>query len=195
VFEEVGAFLRAEGAQDFADGRANGFDGSCAGFSQVVFEFGEQLLDRVQVRGVFRQKDEMGAGLADRGPYRFAFVAAEIVHDDDISEPQGGNENFLDIEEEPLTIDRTVDQPGRLDAIVAECGEERHCVPVAVRRCRFEPLSQGAPAAQWRHVGLCPGLIDKNEPGRINASLIAYPLRAPSSHVGTILFFGQKCFF
>jgi len=195
VFEEVGAFLRAEGAQDFANGRANGFDGSCAGFSQVVFEFGEQLLDRVQVRRVFRQKDEMCAGLADGGPYSLSFVAAEIVHDDDVSGPHGGDENFLDIKEETLTIDRTIDQPGRLDAIVAERGEERHCVPMAVGRFRFEPLSYRAPAAQWRHIGLCPGLIDEDEPGRINAPLIACPLRAPSSHVGTILFFGQKCFF
>jgi hypothetical protein len=60
------AFLWRKGSEDFADGCADGFDGSRGGFSQEVFEFGEDLFDRVQVGGVFRQGVELGAGRADR---------------------------------------------------------------------------------------------------------------------------------
>ena len=46
------AFLWRKGSEDFADGRADGFDGSRGGFSQEVSEFGEDLFDRVQVGGI-----------------------------------------------------------------------------------------------------------------------------------------------
>jgi hypothetical protein len=43
------------------------------------------LLDRVPVRRVFRQEEELGAGRADELAYGFGFVTAEIVHDHDVS--------------------------------------------------------------------------------------------------------------
>ena len=193
--EVIGAFVGADIHQDLPDGGADGFDGSRAGFSQMVFEFGEQLLDRVQVGGVFWKKDEMCAGVADCRAYGFAFVAAEIVHDDNVARAESRNENRFDIEQKAFPIDGTVDEPRRIHAIVAQRCQESHRVPVAVRRFGFEAFSYQAPAAQWRHIGLGPGLIDKNEPRRINACLMNCPLGAPSSYVGTILFFGQKCFF
>ena len=195
MFEVIGAFLRGESAQDVADRCAEGFNGSRAGGSQRMLEFGKQLLDRVQVGRILRQKNEMCAGVANGGSHGFASVAAEIVHNDDIARPERGEENRFDIEQKTLAIDGAIDEPGRIDAIVTERSQERHRVPVTVRCFRFEPFSYGAPAAQWRHVGLRPGLVDKDEPRRINARLIARPLRAPSLHVGTVLLFGQKCFF
>ena len=48
---------RGEGSEDFANCGADGFDGSRGGFAQEVFELGEDLIDQVQVRGVFRQEE------------------------------------------------------------------------------------------------------------------------------------------
>ena len=48
-------------------------------------ELGEELLDGVEVRGVFRQEERLGARRADKLAHGFAFVASEIVHDDDIA--------------------------------------------------------------------------------------------------------------
>jgi hypothetical protein len=48
-----------------------------------VFEFGEDLLDRVEVGTVGRQEEQMRTGRADGVAGRFALVAAEIVEDDD----------------------------------------------------------------------------------------------------------------
>jgi hypothetical protein len=41
--------LRAEELENVADGEANSFDRSGSSFSQEVLEFGEYLLDRVEV--------------------------------------------------------------------------------------------------------------------------------------------------
>ena len=53
VFEVVGAFLRGEGRQRLADGGADVVVGARLGLAQEVFELGEDLLDRVEVGGVF----------------------------------------------------------------------------------------------------------------------------------------------
>ena len=137
----------------------------------------------------------MRAGVADGRAYGLAFVAAKIVHDDDVAWSKGGNENRFDVEEKALAIDGTIDEPWRIDTVMPERRQERHRVPVAVRCLGFQALSTRAPAAQGRHVCLGPGLVNEDQPFWINAVLIPCPLAASSSNVGTILLFGQKCFF
>lgn len=62
--------------------------------------------------------------------HRLAFVRAEIVHDDYIPRLEGRRENLLDVEEKSLAVDRSVDQPRRVDAIAAQRGQEGHGLPV-----------------------------------------------------------------
>jgi len=137
----------------------------------------------------------MGAGFADGYSRGFAFVTAEVVCQHDVAWQKRWHENLFNVDQETLAIDGTVEQPRRLDAIMSERGDERHGIPMAVGRFRFEPFSYRRPAAQSCHVGLGPGLVDEDESGRINAMLIARPSGAHSSYVGTILLFGQQRFF
>jgi hypothetical protein len=102
------------------------------GFAQPVFEFGEELLDRVQVRRVFRQVEEPGADGTDSATYGVGLVRAEIVHDDNVAVPQGRDQNFLDVEKEGFAVDRPLDEPRSGDAIVAQSGQEGHGLPAAV---------------------------------------------------------------
>ena len=81
----------------------------CANIAQQMLEFGEDLLDRVQVWRVFRQEEELGAGRADELAYGFGFVTAEIVHDDDVAGMKRGDEDLFDIGPEALPVDRTVE--------------------------------------------------------------------------------------
>jgi hypothetical protein len=46
----------------FRQSGADGFDGARGGLAQEVFELGEDLPDRVQVRRVFGQEEELGPG-------------------------------------------------------------------------------------------------------------------------------------
>jgi hypothetical protein len=53
---------------------------------------------------------------------RVAFVAAEVVHDHQIARLKRGSQHFLDIGSKAFAIDRTVDEPRRLDAVVTKRG-------------------------------------------------------------------------
>ena len=137
----------------------------------------------------------MGTCGADRLSDGFAFVRSEIVHHDDIAGSECGHEHRHDIGQECLAVDRPINHKGRRDAIVTQRCNERHCTPTAVRHLRDERLAAPAPAAQWRHVGLRPGLVDKDEAGRINALLILLPTHAAARDVRTILLGGEHGFF
>ena len=89
--------------------RRRWFRRSGGGLSQQVLELGEDLLDRVQVRRVFRQEEELGAGRAYELAHRFAFMAAKIVHDDDVAGAKRWDEDLFNIGSEALTVDRTVE--------------------------------------------------------------------------------------
>ena len=193
--EVVSALLRRDGRGDLADGVADGVDGSLAGFAQQVFELGEELFDGVEVGGVFRQEEQPGASRPDGAAHGAALMRAEIVEDDDVARPQGRHEHLLDIEPEALAVDRPVDEPGRVDAIVAQRRQEGHGLPAAVRDLGVEPLAARRPAPERRHIGLGPGLVDEDEAARIDPALIGGPPRAPSRHVGAIPLAGDQRLF
>jgi len=58
-----------------------------------------------------------------------------------------------------------------------------------------QALALRSPAAQRGHVGLDPGLVDEDEPGRIEAPLSRLPPPTPAGDVGTGLFKGEQRFF
>src|ERR1700704_2470405 len=43
------------------------------------------------------------------------------------------DENLVDIEPEAFAVDRSVDEPRRVDAVMAQCRQQGHGLPVAVR--------------------------------------------------------------
>jgi len=173
----------------------DGVEASRCSFAQEVLQLGEELFDRIEVGRVFRQEEQLGAGGTNGTSDRVPLVAAEIVHHDDVARSQGWDEDLLDIEAERLAVDRTGEQPWRLDAIVPERGEEGHGFPAPLRYFRAEPLSARSPSPQRCHIGLGPGLVDEDEAGRLNPILIGQPLRPPARDVGAILLAGVHGFF
>jgi hypothetical protein len=102
-------------------------------------------------------------------------VRSEIVEHDDVVSLEGRDEELLDVGEKPLAVEGAVEQRGRIDAIVAQRGEEGRGLPVAVRHFGDESASARSPAVEAGHVGLGPGLVDKDETRRIDALLMASP--------------------
>src|SRR5689334_11016903 len=125
----------------------------------------------------------MGAGGADGATDRLALVAAEIVEDDDVALGEGWDENSLHVEREELAVDRTVDDPRGIDAVGPQGGDEGERLPMPVRQAGLETLSARSPAAQRRHVGLDPCLVDEDEPAGLNPALMALPARTLASDV------------
>ena len=187
VFEVCGAFGGRVLGEDFAAGVGDGFVTSRPDLSEQGFELGEDLFDGVEVGRVFRQEHQAGSDIPDRLAHRFSFVGSEIVEDDDVARLQRRHEELIDIGAETLAVDGSVKQAGRVDAVVAQGGEESRRLPLALRNLVDEALSLRRPAAKPCHVGLRPGLIDEEETPGIDEPLIGAPARAMAADVRTIL--------
>jgi hypothetical protein len=141
------------------------------------------------------QEDKPGAGGADGGSDGVALVRAEIVHDDNVAGSQRWHQQLLDIGPEALTVDRSVDDAGRRDPVVPEGRKEGHRALMAVRDLSPEGSAPSPPAMGSGHVGLCPGLIDKDKTGRIDFRLVPSPPGAAARDVRTILLGREHGFF
>lgn len=170
-------------------------DGALLSLPHPVFDLGESLFDRVEVGRVWRQVPEPGASSLDHLPDSFRLVASEIVENDDVAFAQSWQEQVLYISAEAFAVDRAVEDAGRRELVMAERAEECEGAPVTVRREAAQASPFGAPAPQRGHVGLDPGLIDEDEPARIEPGLPGSPALAPTRDVGASLFEGEQCFF
>src|SRR5229473_6865472 len=160
-----------------------------------LYRLGEGLLDGVEVGGVFRQEEKLSSCRADELAHGFAFVAAEIVHDHDITRAKRWEEDLLHVETKAVAIDRTFEKPWRIDPVVAQCRQKGHGLPAAVWNLGGEPAATWRPSAQRSHVGPGPGLVDEDQPLRFDATLIFCPLCPPPRDVGTIAFASHHAFF
>ena len=93
--------------------------GPLGGFAHEMLELGKDLLDRVEIRAVGRQEKKLGADAADGVADGRAFMAAEVIHDDDIARRQCGDQALFDIIREDLAVDRLVEDARRIDPVAA----------------------------------------------------------------------------
>jgi hypothetical protein len=124
-----------------------------------------------------------------------ALVAAEIVDDDDVAGLEGWHEDLFDVSAEALAIDRPVDDARRIDAIASQSGKEGQGSPAALRRSGNQLTAARRPAAQRRHVGFGPSLVDEDQPRRVKPVLIRLPPRSAPRHIRTKLLRCEQGFF
>src|ERR1700728_393338 len=113
--------------------------------------------------------------------------ASTHVHDDDVSRLERRQKDLLDISAEAFAVDRTIEQARRGKAVAAQRAEEGQRAPMAMGRKASYPLASCAPPPQRSHIGLDPGLVDKDETGRIKAGLPGSPALPTACDVGTAL--------
>jgi hypothetical protein len=165
-----------------------GFNGAALSLAHEMLKFSECVFDRVEVWAVGRKEEKPCTGTSDEGTHSSAFVAAKVVHDDDVAGPETWEKDLLNIGLEQVAIDRTIEHARCGDSIAAQGSEEGHGFPMPLRHIGLQPLAFPAPAADRRHVGLSPSLIDEDQPGRINQGLIFLPPVASSGDVRSLLF-------
>ncbi len=98
--------------------------GSLLGFAQQVFELREDLLDRIEIGAVGRQEPDSGPGPADHRADGFAFMAAKIVHHDDVAGLQGWDQHLRNMKAGDLAIDRPVEHEGSGDGVLSQGSQE-----------------------------------------------------------------------
>ena len=74
IFDVVCALLRCEAFEQFADSVTDRIDGARGLPAQQGLEFGEDLLDGVEVWGVFGQEDQVRGGVSDGLAHGLALV-------------------------------------------------------------------------------------------------------------------------
>ena len=161
-------------------------------------EFGEGHFDRVEVGRIGRQEQEPCAFGPDGLFGSLAFVRRKIVEDDDIARRQGRDQLRFDPCFENEAVDRSVDHPGRGEAVTSQPSDECLGVPVSERDQRLQPHAAYRTSALPGHVGLRPCLIHEHKPARLfsHARLPpADPSVARRAHVRTQRFAGQSGFF
>ncbi|KAJ8134041.1 hypothetical protein OY671_012745, partial [Metschnikowia pulcherrima] len=125
----------------------------------------------------------------------FAPVATEVIQDDDVAGSKDGQKNLLDIGAKAHAIDRALDEPWRIDPVMAQGRQEGHGLPAVVRNLGGEPVAARSPSPQGSHIGPGPGLVDEDQPLSFDAALILCPSDAPARHVGTIALASRHAFF
>ena len=176
-------FIRRELVKQGADPLPGCLGGPFRGIAQQMLELGKDLFDWIEVRAIGRKEQEVGHGPPDRLPDGTALVGGEVVHHHDVARCQCRCEEAFDIDAEGITIDRPVEDKRGVDTIDAQGGNERHGLPVAVRCMPDQALAPWRPAAQRRHVGLCPGLVNEDQAARVNSFLVALPALAAAGDV------------
>jgi hypothetical protein len=76
---------------------------------------------------------QRGADSPDRLSHRLSFVGSEVIEDHHVARLDGRDEDLLDIGAETLAVDGSIKQAGRVDAVVAQGGEESRGLPLALR--------------------------------------------------------------
>jgi hypothetical protein len=68
-------------------------------------------------------------------------------------------------------------------------------MPAALWHLGQQFVSARSPAAEPRHIGLGPGLVDEDQTCRIKPALMRLPAQAFARDVGAILLGGEQRFF
>lgn len=80
------------------------FYGAFLGAPHPVLDLGKGLLDRIEIRGVWRQEPEPRAGSVDDLADSGRLVTAEVVRDDDVAGLENRHELLGDIGAEALAL-------------------------------------------------------------------------------------------
>ncbi len=193
--EVMAAFGGAEAVEQGADPLPRRLNGPFGRVPQQRFELGEDLFNRVEIRGVGRQEAQRGPHPFDGGAHGRTLVAAQIVHDDDSAGGEGWQQTLFDIGQKAGAVERAIEDTRSGNPVVAQRGHEGQRVPVPVRAGRAQPLASGTAAMRAGHVGLGPGLIQEHKPARIKLALPALPPAAAAHDVRAVLLGGHQTFF
>src|SRR4051812_2155909 len=111
--EVVGAFGGREDVDEAADGGPKALDGAFGGLAQECFQFGEGVLDGVEIGRVRREVEQACTRRLDQGSHACPLVARQVVQDHDVAWPQCRDEDLLNIGLEGRAVDRAVQHERR----------------------------------------------------------------------------------
>ena len=147
-------------------------------------QFGEELLDGVEIRRVGRQKHDARALCLDSLSHTNDLVAAEVVGQHDVADPQSWGEKLLDPGTERDAVDGAVQDHRCHDPVAAQPGQEGRRAPMPVRHTGRHSLAARTTAIEPGHVGLKPSLVEKHQAPRVQLRFQLVPQPTGFGDVG-----------
>jgi hypothetical protein len=193
--EEVLALVGREAVEYGADPVPECWDGTLRSGAQMGFEFGEGLLDRIEVGRVWRQIEKLRSCGLDDLAYHVALVGGQIVHHYDVAALQCRHEALFEIAAEDCAIHWFVDHEGRGHGVMSKAGDKGRDLPMTVRDFGDQALPTFGAASEPGHVGAGTGLINEDQTCGVKQRLIGFPEHAGGGYVGAILLAGVCGFF
>ena len=159
----------------------------------LSFEIG--FFDGVHVGAVRGQISQLGSRRLNELLDPWSLVARQIVHDDDVAFRERGNETFFHPFLEGCRIHRLIESLLGHEAGKAQTGDQRDGLVMAVGNADAQPSPSPAASAFARQICGSAGLIDENEPSRIEVELRPKPLLALLQYVRALLLLGMRGLF
>src|SRR6516164_4809702 len=132
------------------DGLAKSLDGVAStlqcirsNFAQHRFQFGEELLDGVEIGTVCGKVDENCAAPLNRLAYPGNLVNGDIVHEDNVTAFESWCEKLFDVGPERLAIHRRFEHERRGHTLLAKCRNKRSGLPIPVQYLLHQTLATG----------------------------------------------------
>ena len=191
----VRAFGRREQADGGRDELAHVVERAWPCGAEERFQFGKRLFDRIEVRTVRRQKPEVRPGRFNRSPNLGLFMDRQVVEHDDVTRPQRGHQDLVDVGAEGRRVDGPIEHGRRGQPVDAEPGDDGVRLPVAARRVVMEPRPPRAAAIPTQQIGGDAALIEKDVLAHLAQRLPRLPLAAGRRDIRTTLFVGVYRFF
>ena len=130
---------------------------------EIGLQLGERFLNRREIRGVGRQKQQLAAFGFNRLSHPSALMDTQVIHDDDLPTVQAGGEDLLDVELEGHGISCSLQDEGFAHALPRERGHQRRIGPVVARHLPDGSLSSGSVGIQGRHGNMGTRLIHEHQ--------------------------------
>jgi len=152
-------------------------------------------LDRLDAKGLVRWTTEPGAagrdGLLNAGD----LVSGQIVHDDEVTRPQGRRQHLFDPGKEAFSVHRPVEKHWRDKAVERETADKGYGFPMSVRDCGPTAFALRRPAPQTGHLRRKAAFVDEDQAFGIKIGLAFEPGLAGRLYIGAFLLTGVSRLF
>jgi hypothetical protein len=200
--EVCGTFRLRDVLKTSGDGLAEMFD-RVRGFLEGVrsdlakdgFEFGEELLNGVEIGTVCWEVNKKRATCFDRFSDTDALVNIDVVHEHDVTSFQRWSKNLFDIGNKHLAVHRPFEHEGSGNTIMTQRRDEGGGFPMAMQHLLDQTLAPWGSAVKPGDGGRDAGFINENEPFRIKSRLSPLQGFTTRGNVRPILFGGVQAFF
>ena len=133
----------------------------------------------------------MSARALDQLACPLTLVTRQVVHHHDVAGPELLDQHLLDERLEHIPVHRAINDHRAPHAFDAQCRDERGCLPMAVRRLVDQTLALGARPRSRDMLVFAPffrlGLVDEDQPSRVDAGLRTPPRAASAGDIGAVL--------